>query len=32
MKANHYSGMDKLDFTPEELSLAEAFAKREVLN
>jgi catechol 2,3-dioxygenase len=32
MKENHYSGMDKLDFTPEEPSLAEAFAKREVLS
>jgi hypothetical protein len=31
MKANRYGGMDKLDFTPDEPSLAEAFAARQVL-
>jgi catechol 2,3-dioxygenase len=31
MKANKYGGMDKLDFTPDEPSLAEAFAARQVL-
>lgn len=31
MKENKYLGMDKLDFTPNERSLAEAFAAREVM-
>jgi catechol 2,3-dioxygenase len=32
MKQNKYSGMDKLDFTPDERSIAEAFAARDVMN
>ncbi len=32
MKENKYSGMDKLEFTPDERSLAEAFAARDVMN
>jgi catechol 2,3-dioxygenase len=31
MRENTYLGMDKLDFTPDERSLAEAFAAREVM-
>jgi catechol 2,3-dioxygenase len=31
-KANKYLGMDKLDFTPQERSLEEAFAARDVMN
>jgi hypothetical protein len=31
MKENKYMGMDKLDFTPNERSLAEAFAARDVM-
>jgi catechol 2,3-dioxygenase len=32
MKENRYSGMDKLDFTPDERSIAEAFAARDVMS
>ncbi|HXD90741.1 MAG TPA: VOC family protein [Candidatus Binataceae bacterium] len=32
MKENKYMGMDKLDFTPDEKSLKEAFEARQVMN
>ncbi len=32
MKENRYSGMNKLDFTPDEPSLAEAFAAHKVMD